>query len=49
MMRLGKKADTNDTISIFEIAKTGGANPSMIQYIREVIENQNALTGASVG
>lgn len=44
-----KKADTNDTISIFEIAKTGGANPSMIQYIREVIENQNALTGASVG
>lgn len=45
-----EKADKNDTISILDIAKTGGADKEMIRYIKEVIENQKALfSNVSVG
>ncbi|MCW5910351.1 MAG: SocA family protein [Cyclobacteriaceae bacterium] len=38
-----KKADQNDTMSIFDIAQTGGANDQMLHYIKEVLENQRPL------
>ncbi len=43
-----KGADQNDTMSIFDIARTGGANEQMLSYISEVLENQKPLH-ATVG
>jgi len=34
------KSVKDDTISLFDIAKVGGANDAMLQYIRQNIENQ---------
>ncbi len=44
-----KNADKNDSISFLEIAKVGGADKSMLQYITQVLENQRLLTNVSAG
>ncbi|HOX82233.1 MAG TPA: Panacea domain-containing protein [Chryseolinea sp.] len=42
-----KKADANDTMSLLDMARVGGAQQGMIQYIQEILENQKALTHVS--